>query len=243
MNRKLAFGLGLALIVVGLASLAFSAFGVLFHFRFWQLWPIFVIAAGLSMVLPGLFARKRGWGWLLIPGMPILTTGGILLVASVLRWWDVWSVFWPLEVISAGLGFALAAWKTQTLGVWVPAILIGANGFALQFCAVTGWWGAWATLWAIEPVALGLALLILNTQHHTRGLLTTGLALCALGVLGFLQSLAVVSVMALRPLWRIWRWTGPLTVIIGGFILLVWGFVRKSPGAQTGAPQATAITE
>lgn len=203
MNKRLMIGLGAMLILIGAASLVSSTLGLLFGFRIWQLWPLAVIGAGLALSLPGLLIGHRPvWQFLTLIGFPTVTTGIVLLISSVLNWWRVWSILWPLEVISVALACLWAALRTKAKWLIVPAILIGANGLVLQFCAATGWWGAWSVLWTVEPVAIGIALLAINVRRPSAGLLTTGLVFCAVGALGFLESMAFVSLAALRPL----RW-------------------------------------
>jgi hypothetical protein len=244
MDRRVLIGVGLLMILLGVVALAEGVLNVAFGFRLWHLWPLVVIAAGLSLIVPVLLYPERPkLSALLIPGLPTLTTGAILLVASVTRWWRVWSVLWPLEVVSVALGFLLAGLRSKRLSLLIPAILIGANGFVLQFCAATGWWRAWAFLWAVEPVALGISLLLLNTRKHSRGKLTAGLVLCAIGAVGLFESLALYSLAALRPLWRLLRWLTPAGLIIVGLAVIVWAIGHREPRTE-GAPVAdAALTE
>ena len=233
-NRQLTIALSLALIVIGIAGLASGLLATLFHFRIWRLWPLAVIGVGLAVVLvPLANPARRSLALLLVPGLPILTTGGLLLFASVFRWWRLWAVLWPLEVLSVAAGFGLAALRMRRVWPAVPTVIIGANGAVLQFCALTGWWGAWAVLWTIEPLALGIALLIANTRRHSRGLLTAGLVLCAFSAAALAGGLALTSLSLVRPLWWLWRWTAPVTVILVGVALLVWGLVRPHSEATT----------
>jgi len=228
MNRKLMLGSGAVLVVVGVVALASSVLGLLFGFRIWQLWPLVVIAAGLLVTAPAVFVRnRRGLGALYVLGLPIVTTGVLLLFAGVFRWSDVWSILWPLEVLSVAVGCLLAAIKAKAHWLLVPAIIIGANGLLLQFCAITGWWHAWAVLWAGEPIALGISLLTLNTRRPGRGLLTTGLVFCAIGAIGSMAGVAIASLSVLRPLWWLLRWLAPATVILVGACLVFWGTTRK----------------
>ncbi len=228
MNRKLMLGIGAMLIAVGAVSLASSVLGLLFGFRIWQLWPLIIITAGLLVTAPAIFVRNsRGLGVLFVLGLPIVTTGVLLLFASVFRWRNVWSVLWPLEVLSVAAGCLLAAIKARAHWLLVPAIIIGANGLILQFCAITGWWHAWAVLWAVEPIAVGISLLTLNAKRPSRGLRTTGLVFCAFGAVGSMGGMAIASLSALRPLWWLWRWLAPATVILIGAGLVLWGTTRK----------------
>jgi len=244
MNRKLVMGIGAVLVVVGVVALASTLLGLLFGFRIWQLWPLVVVTAGLLVTAPAVFVRnRRRLSALYVLGLPIVTTGVLLLFASVFRWSDVWSILWPLELLSVAAGCLLAAVKAKAHWLLVPAIIIGANGLILQFCAITGWWHAWAVLWAVEPVAVGISLLTLNTHRPNRGLLTTGLIFCAIGAIGSMSGIAIASLSALRPLWWLLRWLAPATVILLGAGLLgaglvSWGTTRKGAVPDVPVPAA-----
>lgn len=249
MNQRLSIVTGLILITVGLIALIGGVLGAALGFRLWHLWPLAVIAAGALVITPALFnanrtSGKNRRGWLYLLGVPILTTGVILLFASVFQWWAAWSWLWPLEVIAVALGFLLAALTMRVTGLFVPAIIIGANGLILQFCALTGWWGAWAVLWSVEPVAVGLALLALNTRSKSTALMTAGLVLCAIGALGFMQSFAWVSFRSLRPIRWLGRWVMPLFLMVIGGVLVVWNLLNgpQSVG-QRQAPVAEVQAE
>ena len=233
MNKRVSIVVSIVLIIVGLLALFFSLTGPIFGFRVWQLWPLIVVLAGLLFVLPPLLVRgKPGLGGLFIPGMPVLATGTILLVASVLRQWHVWTWLWPLEITSLALGFLFAAIYMRNVWLLIPAIIIGANGALMQFCAITGLWRVWAVLWVVEPLSVGLALLAVNVKRRSPGLLVAGLTLCGLAVVGAVESVAVISLSAILPAWWLWRWVGPATLIVVGLGLLVWSIVRRSPAPR-----------
>jgi hypothetical protein len=236
MNRKLSIVISVALIVMGLASLMFTFVGAIFGFRVWQLWPLIVITVGLAFVLPPLVVRgKRGLGGLFIPGVPILTNGAILLFASVTGWWRVWAWLWPLEVTGVALGFLFAAIKMRVIWLLIPTIIIGANGLLLQFCALTGWWAVWAVAWVVEPLSVGLALLAVNLKQRSPGLLAAGVVMCALAVVGAVESLAIIAMATFLPVWWLWKFAGPVILILSGVGLLIWGLVRRAPGAAVAA--------
>jgi hypothetical protein len=249
MNQRISTATGLILIAAGVIALAGSFLGAVFGFKLWHLWPLTVIAAGVLVITPALFNANRAngknrRGWLYIPGLPILTTGAILLFASVFQGWEVWSWLWPLEVIAVALGLLLGGLTLRAPGLFVPAIIIGANGMVLQFCALTGWWEAWAVLWSVEPVAVGLALLALNTRTKSTALMTVGLVLCAIGALGFMQSLVWVSFRTLRPLRWLGRWIMPLILMLIGGMLVGWNVIGKPASAQpTTIPTPAAPNE
>jgi hypothetical protein len=195
LTGALASTFSLDLAIPGLSIWPFRALGL------WRLWPLTVVGVGLLFVLPpflaalarpgfatraGMARRKRGLGILFIPGMPILTTGAILLLASVCDWWRVWKWLWPQEVLALAFGLLFAAIYARRTWLLVPAIIIWLNGVLLQFCALTGLWEVWAVLWTVEPLAVGLALLVIGGKTRSSGLLTAGFIVCGLAGLALI---------------------------------------------------------
>ena len=68
----------------------------------------------------------------------MLTTGAILLYASLTDNWEVWAVAWTLEVLALAAGFALSAFFMRVPALAIPAFIVGINGLMFAFCAVTG---------------------------------------------------------------------------------------------------------
>ncbi len=186
MEKRCSNWIGIALILAGslflaliLAGRSLGVWG--WWWAPWRLWPLGVVGVGLSLVLiPLLALGQRGLGLLFILGIPILVTGGNLLFASLLNWWSAWTWLWPLEILGLGLGFLLAAVYTRWIWLVVPALVLGLNGLAFQFCAFTGWWGLWSILWTVEPLSLGLGLLVVGSQAGREGLVALGLVVCGL---------------------------------------------------------------
>jgi hypothetical protein len=232
MDRRLSLLVGITLILIGGLSLAFTLLMPRLGMRAWawgawQLWPLVVVAAGLLfVVLPLLVRGRRGLGGLFIPGVPILTTGGILLYASVLDAWHAWEWLWPLEVLAVAAGFLLAAVYMRAIWLLFPAIVVGANGALLQFCAVTGMWESWAVLWAIEPLSVGLAFLLINVRQRARGLFIAGLILCVVA------AASLMGMTAVFPGRLLVNALGPAILVLAGVLMLVHGLVRRpaSPG-------------
>lgn len=234
MNKRFSMLLGAVLIGIGglmlLANLALPILGISgWRWGVWRLWPMIVIGVGLLFVLTPLLVRsKRGLGGLFIPGVPTLVTGGILLFASVFEAWWAWEWLWPLEVLAVAAGFLFASIYMRNTWLLVPAIIIGANGLLMQFCALTGWWEVWAVLWTIEPLSVGLALLVAYTRKRRAGLLIAGTILCAIAALGLMGMLAVV---AIRPGWWVLNMVGPL-MLVGIGVLLLFSNVLSRPGLR-----------
>jgi hypothetical protein len=233
MSRRFSILMGVLLILVGGLALAFTLalpmLGLsLLHWGSWRLWPLVVVGIGLIFVVtPFLMWGKRGWGSLFIPGVPILATGGILFYASLLDAWDAWVWLWPVEVLAVALGFLFAAIAMRVIWLLIPAIIVGANGLVFQFCAISGFWESWAVLWAVEPLSVGLAFLIVNLKTRSQGLFVAGAILCTLAAFG------MMGMSALFPGWMLIGAMGPALLLLVGFLLLINSLLRR-PSVQEG---------
>jgi hypothetical protein len=225
-DRRTRILVGGALIAMGVLWLLVS--GVLSVLGFdlgrfvLRLWPVIVSGAGLALVLPPILVRgKRGLGALFIPGVPALVTGGILLLASVFDAWGIWAWLWPMEVLSVALGFLAAAFYMRIIWFLIPATIIGINGLVFQFCAVTGLWSWWSVLWVIEPLSVGLPLLLIGLRRSSSSLVMAGLILCGVAGVGFLLMITVLGG------WWPFRLLGGALLVLAGLAVLVWGMARQ----------------
>jgi hypothetical protein len=229
MNKQFSLIAGLILILVGILALMFTLAMPMLGLRtwrwgVWRLWPLAVVGASALFVLPPLFVRgQRALGALFVPGMPILTTGAILLLASVFDLWGAWEWLWPLEVLALAQGLLFAAVYMRVIWLVIPAIIIGANGLVLQFCALTGLWEAWAVLWPVEPLSVGLSLLVISAKRRWFGLFVAGLIVCGLAGLGLVGMTAILS-----EWWPI-SLLGSGVLILVGFLLPLWEVIGRLP--------------
>jgi hypothetical protein len=233
MQKQASLLIGVTLILLGVLALAGNLLiqavggGVLLGFR---AWPIFVVGAGLLFCLPPfIFMKQRGLSGLFIPGIPTLTTGMLLFIASVTGHWSVWTYLWPLEVLSVALGFVLMAIFMKIPWLAIPASIIGGTGLVLQFCAATGFWGSWAVLWTIEPLSVGLPLLVIGLVKKIEGLKLAGLILSGLAGVAF----AAMSSFLVTTFW-LTRLIGP-AIVLGLGILLVFTALQKR-SSENGTP-------
>jgi len=230
-ERSLSLIFGLALVAIGIISLLGTS---LLALQAWRLWPLTVVILGVALCAPGFFGlKKRGLGSFFIPGVPVLTTGGILLFASLFDRWEVWSLAWPLEVMGVALGFALAAIFMRVAALAIPAMLIGLNGLLLAFCNLTGLWEAWAILWPIEPLSIGLGLLILGVFNRSSGTKLAGLILTGIAGAGFFIS-SFISVLNGTLL----RFAAPGLLVLCGVILIAAQWLKRvdSPSENAAEP-------
>jgi hypothetical protein len=186
------------------------------------------------LTVPGFLGLVyRGFGAFFIPGMPVLTTGAILLYASMTDRWEVWAVAWTLEILGLALGFVLAALFMRAPGLAIPAFIIGANGMLFAFCAVTGLWQSWAVLWPIEFLAVGLGLLVLGIANQSTGVKTAASVLLTIAGGGFFIT-AFLSVFNTNS---IMKFAVPVMLLLTGVLLIGTFFVQRSPEVPSTAGQ------
>jgi len=222
-ERSLSMIFGLALVAIGALSLLGNT---LLTLQAWRLWPLTVIIAGIALTIPGFFGwKRRGLGSFFIPGIPVLTTGGILMLASLLDKWEIWALAWPLEVIGLAVGFALAAIFMRVVGLVIPAFIIGINGLVLAFCNLTGLWAAWALLWPLEPLSVGLGLLVVGYVKRSAGAKLAGLILTGIAGAGFFITSFLSAFND-----SILRYAVPAMLVLSGAVLVAaqW-FKREEP--------------
>jgi hypothetical protein len=176
--------------------------------------------------------KKPAMGAVFIPAIPILAVGTILLAASVFDAWEIWRYAWSLVILSLALGFVLAAIFGRNIWLGIPAILIGLNGLALAFTSLSGAWGSWSILWTIEPLAIGLILLLVavGDKRRSRPVFWVGLSVCAFAGLSFIS---MVAILLLGP-W-LFRLLGPALLILVGGVVMVVGLLRRTPTPETAA--------
>jgi hypothetical protein len=236
MNRVFSILVGVLLILMGGVALLFTMGLPMLGWSdwgwgAWRLWPMVVVFAGLLFTVSPLLVRgHRGLGGLFIPGMPILTTGAILLIASLFRFWHVWTWLWPLEVLALASGFFFDALYMRNIWLVIPAIIVGLNGLVLQFCAITGLWHWWAVLWTIEPLSVGLSLMTVSIKTRLSALFIAGVILCSLAGIGF----AGMTALTFSGGW-LFNWMGPAILILTGLALLVWGFLPRASSSKPAA--------
>jgi hypothetical protein len=222
---------GFTLVAIGSISLLGNIF---FSTQAWRLWPLVIVLAGLGLTVPGFFGlSRRGLGAFFIPGIPVLTTGSILLYSSLTRHWGIWAVAWPLEVLAVASGFALSAIFMHVAALAIPAFIIGLNGLLLGFCAITGLWQAWAILWPIEPLSVGLGLIVLGIANKSAGVKLAATILFSIAGMGFFIT-AFISMFNHTIL----RFAVPAMLFVTG-MLLVGSFLMNKQTLPMEQPTPT----
>ncbi len=220
---------GSILIGLGVLALFITLSGIdLWNFS-WRWWPTIIIVFGTLIALLPIFIRKRWMGLLYIIALPIIATGILLLISMTSGQWFWWVRWWPIGVLSVALGFLLAAIYTREVWLMVPAIFIGVNGGLFLFNMWYGQWYLWKVLWIVQPLSLGLALLLVGVVKHSRVTLGFGIAFSVMSIFFSTLMTPIFNDTA-----RLTGSLGALTLVAIGGALLLWN-VRR-------APKTTAVT-
>ncbi|MBN1440305.1 MAG: hypothetical protein JW929_12935 [Anaerolineales bacterium] len=234
MNQKVSTMIGTILILLGglflLVNAAFQAAG----FWIWRTWPLFIVGGGAMFMLVPLFYRAQTWtGVFFIPGTLILAAGLLLLFSSIGRQWDIWSWGWSLIVVALAAGLVLAARTTRILWMGVPAILLGATGLILLYCAVTGNWSDWVWLWGFEVAAVGGMILAIGCLAKNLIVRTVGWAFVGFG------AFAATAMMALTGRnSQTMYFLSAAVLIVGGIALIAGGLLSGKKRLPNPAPSA-----
>lgn len=164
-------------------------------------------------------------------GILLIAFGGLSLVAEITRGLMLWRIplgwqgLWPFIVLIAGLAFwlpLLVWWKKRQklVGLVVPGTIIVFNGLLLFYQNVTGNWESWAYVWTLEPVAVGLSLLMLYALWERSPALLTAAAI--VGGVGLALFLIFASIFGG---WI--QFLGPVVLIVIGLLLLIHSVLNR----------------
>jgi hypothetical protein len=215
---------GSILIALGVLAMFITMSGIDLWTFSWRWWPTVIIAVGALIALLPIFIRKRWMGLLFIIAAPIIASGILLLMSMTSGQWFLWARWWPIEVLSVALGFLLAAIYAREAWLLVPAIVIGVNGGLFLFNMWYGQWGLWKVLWILQPLSLGLALLLVGVIKHSGVTLGFGIALCGLSIF-----FSALMTPIFRDTAQLTGSLGALTLVAMGGALLLWNVRRKPP--------------
>ncbi len=149
--------LGSIFVLVGLMFLAVD----LFAFDWAQLWPLFMLVAGVGFWV-GYFANRRNYG-LLMPGTLMLLYGSLFLYCALTDW-DQMELLWPTFVLGPGLGLLMMyLGGRRENGLLVPASIL--IGLAALFFVVFGPFHEYARYWPVLLILAGLAMLLRRREE------------------------------------------------------------------------------
>ena len=169
-NATSTMAIGLILVLVGAVLFAGQLAGIGIEDVGW---PIFVIAAGLAILLIGLLvANEQG---MVIGGTVVTTVGLVLLYQDQTGRWETWAYAWAL-VGPAASGLGLALWGLRSgngsdlrNGTW--GLLGGLAIFAVGFLFFEGVIGIGGDRLALPEWVLPAAVIAIGVVVLGRGLL------------------------------------------------------------------------
>ena len=104
-----------------------------------------------------------------------------------------------------------------------PCPIIWKNGLLLAFCNLTGLWEAWAILWPIEPMSIGLGLLIVGILKRSSGAKLAGLILTGVAGAGFFIA-SFIGILS----GTLMRFAAPGLLILTGLILVSAQWLKRT---------------
>ena len=137
-----------------------------------------------------------------------------------------WAELWPFFILFVGLAFWLpiVIWwdkRESVAGLAIPGTIMTTNGLILLYQNLTGDWDSWSYLWALEPLSVGVGLLMLYLLgSRAQGLLV---AACIVGGIGLV--FFVIFASAFGGLIRL---IGPVALILIGILILMGGYRRRA---------------
>lgn len=167
--------------------------------------------------------QKRGT---LYVGILLIAFGGLFLVSqageALLAPFDIYAglgVTWPLIIVLVGLSFMLplVVWwdrREKIIGLVMPGTIILTNGLILLYQSVTGDWESWQYLWSLEPLSVGVGLLLMYLLgEQKRGLLVAAGIVGGIGALFFIAFASAFGGILFRLI-------GPAALILAGALFL-----------------------
>ena len=143
--------IGIGLIILGILFL-FENFGYI-AFDFKDVWPVFVILAGIGFFI-GYLQDKKNYG-LLMPGTILIIYGVMFFYCSVEGWYYM-TYLWPVFIIGPGIGFFMMFVLGQKeKGMLVPASIL--TGLGILF--LLGKTGV-VRYWPVVLIIIGLVMIV-----------------------------------------------------------------------------------
>ncbi len=126
-KRRSGVAAGLLLVLVGGLLLAFQFVpGLAERFDIFE-WPLYVIGAGLLLLIFGLLSGAPGMA---VPAMIVTGIGGLLYWQNATGNWESWAYAWTLIPGFSGLGVVISGlfepperrWKVIKSGLWTMLV-------------------------------------------------------------------------------------------------------------------------
>ena len=147
--------IGIGLVLLGILFLS-ENFGYI-SFDFQNVWPVFVLLAGIGFAL-GFLQDRKNYG-LLMPASILIIYGLLFFYCSIEGWYQM-SLLWPVFILGPGVGFIMMyLLGGREKGLLVPASILVLLGL-LFLIGQSGFWRFW-------PLALIIIGLIMIIRHYS----------------------------------------------------------------------------
>jgi serine/threonine protein kinase len=107
--------------------------------------------------------RGRGNAGLAVPGaigIVLVGNGCMLTLATLLDFWRIFQVGWPIEIFLASLALFGIMYVVSSVWMLIPAGIVLGTGMILTYCSLTGNWEHWIFLWVFELLIVILSIWI-----------------------------------------------------------------------------------
>jgi hypothetical protein len=102
----------------------------------------------------------RGSG-LAVPGaigIVLIGNGCMLTMATMLNFWKIFEVGWPIEIFLTSLALFGIMYVTSSVWMLIPTGIVFGTGIILTYCSLTGNWEHWIFLWVFELLIIILSI-------------------------------------------------------------------------------------
>jgi tRNA A-37 threonylcarbamoyl transferase component Bud32 len=103
--------------------------------------------------------RQRGSGLAVLGaiGIVLIGNGCMLTMATVLNFWQIFEVGWPIEIFLVSLALFGIMYVTSSIWILIPTGVVFGTGMILTYCSLTGNWEHWIFLWVFELLIVVLS--------------------------------------------------------------------------------------
>ncbi|MBN1975903.1 MAG: serine/threonine protein kinase [Anaerolineae bacterium] len=104
--------------------------------------------------------RERGRG-LVVPGaigIVLVGNGCMLTLATLLNFWQIFEVGWPIEIFLVSLALFGIMYVFSSVWMLIPAGIVFGTGLILAYCSLTNNWEHWIFLWVFEVLIVVLSI-------------------------------------------------------------------------------------
>jgi tRNA A-37 threonylcarbamoyl transferase component Bud32 len=91
-------------------------------------------------------------------GIVLVANGCMLTLATVLNFWQIFQVGWPIEIFLVSLALFGIMYVVSSIWMLIPTGIVFGTGVILTYCSLTGNWDHWVFLWVFELLIVILSI-------------------------------------------------------------------------------------